>query len=182
MTNGLPYGNLQLYLVLCCVCSWLTLPVFYFSSNCKPYTWVDLCFVWTCVETVGFVIWLFWHSTWVFWWWTGELSQHDTAVVSLCLLVVLCLHRKIYVYLKPWILSSRNICPVPLLCAGIIYDTSHLMYPVLLWQLSYYHWSIIDKCLSHLPGWHLLHQYTWCIITWYHLEEDDANWLGWQSL
>ena len=119
MTNGLPYGNLQLYLVLCCVCSWLTLPVFDFSSNCKPYTWVDLCFVWICVETVGFVIWLFWRSTWVFLWWTGELSQHDTAVVSLCLLVVLCLHRKIYVYLKPWILSSRNICPVPLLCAGI---------------------------------------------------------------
>ena len=26
---------------------------------------------------------------------------------------------EIYVYLKPWILSSRNICPVPLLCAGI---------------------------------------------------------------
>ena len=41
MTNGLPYGNLQLYLVLCCVRSWLTLPVFDFSSNFKPYTWVD---------------------------------------------------------------------------------------------------------------------------------------------
>ena len=26
---------------------------------------------------------------------------------------------EIYVYLKPWILSSRNICPVPMLCAGI---------------------------------------------------------------
>ena len=146
MTNGLPYGNLQLYLVLCCVCSWLTLPVFYFSSNCKPYTWVDLCFVWTCVETVGFVIWLFWRSTWVFWWWTGELSQHDTAVVSLCLLVVLCLHRKIYVYLKPWILSSRNICPVLLLCAGIFLK-DFLLHVWLNATLQYYLWH--DLCLYH---------------------------------
>ena len=31
MTNGLPYDNLLLYLVLFCVCSWLTLLVFFIS-------------------------------------------------------------------------------------------------------------------------------------------------------
>ena len=44
---------------------------------------------------------------------------------------------EIYVYLKPWILSSRNICPVPLLCAGIFLKDS-LLHVWLNATLQYY--------------------------------------------
>ena len=85
-------------------------------------------------------------------WCYDELSQHDTVVVSLCLLVVLCVHRRIYVYLKLWILSSRNICPVPLLCAGIFLK-EFLLHVWLNATLQYYLWH--DLCLYY-SALHLL--------------------------
>ena len=53
---------------------------------------------------------------------------------------------QIYVYLKPWILSSRNICLVPLLCAGIFLKDS-LLHVWLNATLQYYLWH--DLCLYY---------------------------------
>ena len=53
---------------------------------------------------------------------------------------------EIYVYLKPWILSSRNICPVPLLCAGIFLK-DFLLHVWLNATLQYYLWH--DLCLYY---------------------------------
>ena len=106
----MPCLMLTAALVLCCACSWLTLPTFAFSSNCKSYTygcckpdtWVEcnpyglLCFVWTCVVNRGCCYAA--HGFWCY----DELfaTRYCCGITSL---VVPCIHRKIYVYLKIWI-------------------------------------------------------------------------------
>ena len=74
MTNGLPYGNLQLYLVLCCVCSWLTLPVLVSVQIVNRIPGLIVFRVDLGCKSWVFVKWLFWRSTWFFLWSTGELS------------------------------------------------------------------------------------------------------------
>ena len=70
---------------------------------------------------------------------------------------------EIYVYLKPWILSSRNICPVPMLCAGIFLKDS-LLHVWLNATLQYYLWhglclyySALDLLLTRRLHYWVLH-------------------------
>ena len=71
---------------------------------CKPYTrylgW--LCLVWTCGVNRGFCKWLYQRSTWVFLWWTGELSA--TRYCCGITLFVVRFHQK-YTYI--W---NRGFC------------------------------------------------------------------------
>ena len=70
---------------------------------------------------------------------------------------------EIYVYLKPWILSSRNICPVPLLCAGIFLK-DFLLHVWLNATLQYYlrhdlclYYSALDLLLTRRLHYWVLH-------------------------
>ena len=119
-------------------------------------------------------------------WWTF----HNTILLWYHFVCCTMCSPEIYVYLKLWILSSRNICSILLLCAGIFLK-DFLLHVWLNATLQYYLWhdiclyySALDLILTRLHYW-VLHDVnyshwpcapgTWyfmrnmcCISTWCH--------------